>query len=160
MSRRIFGVLLLALLSFSILSAQPPRPPDQRPYERIEQWKKVRLVEMLDLNEEQSVRFLARMNEHENARRELMKEKVETLDKIERLIRNNADGKEIEKVFPEVEAIDAKIVDEGKRYFDGLADILSPEQRGKLLLFERRFEKELRDAMREAQRRRHRLDEP
>ncbi len=160
MNRRTPGVFLLALVSISLAAAQPNRPPDQRPFERIEQWKKVRLVEMLDLSEEQSVRFLARMNEHENTRRELMKAKVEALDKIERLIRNNADGKEIEKVFPEVEAVDAKMVDEGKRYFEGLADILTPEQRGKLLLFERRFEKELRDAMREAQRRRHRLDEP
>lgn len=160
MKRRIHGYFLLAILPVFVTNAQPARPPEQRPYERIEQWKKVRLVEMLDLNEDQSVRFLARMNEHENARRELMKSRVETLDKIERLIRNNADGKEIEKVFPEAEAIDTKIVDEGRHFFDGLADILTPEQRGKLLLFERRFEKELRDAMREFQRRRHRSEEP
>ena len=153
--------VLSLLLSVTLVHAQPGRMSEQRPFERIEQWKKVRLIEMLDLKEEQSVRFFARLNEHENVKRELMKDKGEALDKIERLVRNHADEKEFDKVFPEVAAADARIAEEGRKFFDGLADILSAEQRGKLLLFERHFERELREAMREAQqRRRHRMEEP
>jgi hypothetical protein len=138
------------------LFAQPGGGPDQRPFERIEQWKKARLIETLDLKEEQSVRFFARLNEHDNTRRELRKEKGEALDKIERLIRNHAEAKELEKVFPEVLGVDEKIAEESRRFFNSLTDILTPEQQGKLLLFERRFERELRDAMHEIQRRRYR----
>ncbi|MEW6510067.1 MAG: hypothetical protein AB1428_03825 [Bacteroidota bacterium] len=147
--------LVASLLLFpSVVLAQPPGPPGQRPFERIEQLRKVRLIEMLELNEDQSVRFFARLNEHENRRRALMKEKGDALDRIERLIRNNADAEEFNKEFAEVAAIDDSVAAEQRRFLAGLSDILSVEQRGKMLLFERRFEKELREAMREAQRRR------
>lgn len=137
------------------LTAQPPgRPGDQRPFERIEQLRKVRLIEMLEMNEEQSIRFFARMNEHDTARRDLMKEKGEALDRIERLVRNKAEDKEFEQAFADVVSVEERLIAEQRRFFAGLTDILSAQQRGKMLLFERRFEKELREAMREAQRRR------
>ena len=154
-----FSFVLALLVASPVLFAQPGKGPEGRPFERIEQWKKVRLIEMLDLKEEQSVRFFARLNEHDMNKRELLKEKGEALDKIERLVRNHADEKEFGKVFPEVTAIDAKIAEEGQRFFAGLTDILSAEQRGKLVLFERHFERELREAMREVQRRRSRVEE-
>ena len=143
------------LLGGTVLRAQPGRPGEDRPFERIEQWKKVRLIEVLDLNEAQSVRFFARFNEHENKKREIAKERDEVLDKLDRLVRNHADEKEIEKVFPDVLAMNGKIAEESVRFFNSTTDILSAEQRAKLLLFERHFERELREAMREAQRRRH-----
>lgn len=150
--------LLLAAVCTVFSQAQPP-PPGGPQFERIERFKKMRMVEMLDLKEEQSIRFFARHNEFENVRRELNRQRDETLDKIERLIRNNADAKEYDKLFAEVEATNRKVGEEKLRFFNGLNDVLSIEQRAKLLLFERRFETELREAMREAQqRRRGRLD--
>lgn len=140
--------------------AQPFQSDDQKPFERIEHFKKVRLIEILDMKEEQSVRFFARLNEHENLKRELMKEKMDVLDKIERLVRNHADEREFEKLFPEVESANAKIVQEDGKFFNSLSDILSAEQRGKFLLFERHFERELREAMKDVQRRRMRMDRP
>ena len=136
--------------------AQPGPPPDQqRPFERIERWRKVRLLETLNLNEEQSARFIARLNEHDEAKRKLLKEKMDAIDKIERLVLNHASDKEFESVFPEVMAADDKITEEERKFFDGLSDILTNEQRGKLILFKRQFELELRQALREVQRRRH-----
>jgi len=148
------GLLLLPLM----LSAQTGRPGDpqgsDRPFDRIENLRKVRLVEVLELKEDQSVRFLARMNDHDKARRDLMKERGEALDRLERLIRNKADDSEFEKAFADVAAVDDRVTAERKSFFSGLSDILTPTQRAKMLIFERRFEKELREAMREAQRRR------
>lgn len=152
----VIGILIL----FGVDAvAQPPGPPGgRRGMERIEQLRKVRLVEILDLKEEQSVRFFARMNEHENTRRALQAEKTEVLDRIERLVRNDADRKEFEKLFPEAEAIDARLAELQRTFFAGLSDLLTPQQRGKLLLFERQFERELREAMKDVQRRRPRSD--
>ncbi len=158
--RSVQALFIVTLLLPVSLFAQPGMGLEHRPFERIEQWKKVRLIEMLDLKEEQSVRFFARLNEHEHNRRDLLKEKGEALDKIERLVRNHADEKEFEKVFPDVIAVDDKIAEEGKRFFGNLSDILSAEQRGKFILFERHFERELREAMREVQHRRGRGEEP
>lgn len=137
--------------------AQDSRPDDGRPFERIEHFKKVRLIEILDMKEEQSVRFFARLNEHENMKRDLIKEKMDILDRIDRLVRNHAEDKEFAKEFADVAAVNAKISQEDGRFFDSLSDILSAEQRGKYLLFERHFERELREAMRDVQRRRMRM---
>jgi Spy/CpxP family protein refolding chaperone len=146
-----FLAIALFLCCAGVAAAQPAMPPpDQRPMERIERLRKVRLIEMLDLKEDQSVRFFARMNEHDKARRELKRQKGEVLDRIERLVRNHSDDAEFEKEYPTVRSIDAKLAEENWNFFDSLKDILTPEQRGKFLLFERHFEVELREAMREA----------
>lgn len=153
----IAGLLVVAPC---IALSQPFGPPqDRRPGERIEQLKKVRLVEMLDLTEEQSVRFFARMNEFENQGRDLHKQKMELLDKVERLVRNDAEEKEFEKIFPEIKAVDEKILLEREKFFAGLSDLLNTQQRGKFLLFERQFERELREAMKEVRQRRHQRNE-
>lgn len=154
-------MLLFLVLAISTLgkpvTAQPFQPDDRKPFERIEHFKKVRLIEILDMKEEQSVRFFARLNEHENARREIMKDKMDVLDKIERLIRNHADQKEFEKLFPEVSSFNASLLQEDEKFFTSLSDLLSAEQRGKFLLFERHFERELREAMRDVQRKRMKM---
>jgi hypothetical protein len=152
------GWLACLLFLPPALLAQTGRPGDapagERPYDRIENLRKVRLVEVLELKEDQSVRFLARMNEHDNARRGLIKERGDALDRLERLVRNKADDSEFEKAFADVAAVDDRLTAERRAFSAGLSDILSPTQRAKMLIFERRFEKELREAMREAQRRR------
>jgi homogentisate 1,2-dioxygenase len=157
MNARSLFVTLCLILGIVSLHAQPPRTGP--PFERIENLKKVRLMEILELNEDQSVRFFARFNEHENTKRDLTKEKNEVLDKIERLVRNHGDEKEFGRVFAEFETVNRKIGDEKLRFFNSLNDILSVEQRGKLLLFERRFEQELREALREGQKRRRHAEE-
>jgi len=144
------------ILSLGVLHAQPERMDDDKRMERIEQLRKVRLIEMLEMKEEQSVRFFARLNEHETSRRELMKQKMDALDRIERLLRINAEEKEFEILFAEVDGVERRLIDQRRQFFGGLADILTVQQRAKYLLFERRFEKELKQAMREVQRRRMR----
>ena len=146
--------MLFPLLACAQGTGQGEPQGGDRPSERIENLRKVRLVEILELKEDQSVRFLARMNEHDAARRNLMKERGDALDRLERLIRNKADDGEYEKAFADVAAVDDKIAAERRSFFAGLSDILTPTQRAKMLIFERRFERELREAMREAQRRR------
>jgi hypothetical protein len=146
------SVILAALLLIAIAaSAQPPDipPGDRRPSERIEHFRKVRLIEMLDMKEEQSVRFFARLNEHETTKRAIAKERMDILDKLERLVRNQADEKEFEKIFTDIAAVTEKLAQEDRKFFAGLSDILSAEQRGKFLLFERQFDRELREAWRE-----------
>src|SRR5262245_34795995 len=68
--------------------------------DRIQQLRKVRMIEMLDLTEEQSVRFFARLHELEKATGALQDEKAIALDKIDRLLRNRADSSEFAEVFP------------------------------------------------------------
>lgn len=131
-----------------------PPGPEGRPMERLESLKKVRMIEMLDLKEDQSARFFARLNEHDKAHRTLRKEREEVLDKLERLLRNHADEADYEPLFQQIRTIDEKVISEMRDYTQSLRDILSVEQRAKLMLFDRRFERELRDAMKDFRTRR------
>ena len=155
---RIAATVLGILVLGSLMQAQPMRMGrDDSPQatERVDRWRKMRLIEVLELKEEQSARFLPRMNEHEQRMRDLRKEKDNVLDKIDRLVRNRADEKAIEGVFPEFFAVGDRMDAERQNFFNSVSDILTVEQRAKLLLFERHFERELREAMKEVSRRRH-----
>ncbi len=150
-----FLLIALLLLTVPAMAQQVPEGPPPRSFERIERLRKVRLIEMLEMGEDQSVRFFARMNEHEKNKRDLHQERMAVLDRLERLVRNPSEEGEYDQLFAQIEDIDARIAAERKRFFEGLRDLLSNEQRAKLLLFDRRFDIELREAMREVQRRRH-----
>jgi Spy/CpxP family protein refolding chaperone len=154
--------IALLLLPVTFTYAQPPGPgwgQDKHSFERIQQLMKMRMIETLDLKEEQSVRFIARFNEHEKRRHELMKLKGEGLDRLEKLVKESGDEREMDKTFPEALAIDSRMIEERAKFFNSLSDILTVTQRAKLLLFERKFERELRDAVRETQRRRMKGEE-
>jgi hypothetical protein len=63
-----YAVLLLGVFATQAV-AQPGRPFDMRPFEKVDQLRKVRMIEVLGLKEEQSVRFFARLNEFEKHRK-------------------------------------------------------------------------------------------
>lgn len=154
------AVVAMAVLAASSLGAQPEPPgPGPRPTERIEQWRKIRLIEMLDLKEEQSVRFIARMNDYEKRRQEMMKEKGEVLDRLERMVRVGAPEDQFRQAFASVDSVNARLANSQREYFRGLKDVLTVDQQAKLLLFERRFDMELREAMKDLQRRRRQAGE-
>ena len=152
-------VLIVPLVVCAPAPGQEMGPPGPRHSERVEQLKKVRLIELLDLKEEQSLRFFSRLNDHEKAKQAVVDQKNDALDRIERLIRNRGDEGEFKKLFDEVKNANAQLVEMNSTFFNSLTDILSTEQRAKLLLFERHFTKELREAMMEVQRRRMREPE-
>jgi len=154
--------MMCVLLGIAVAQAcaQPGRPPEGQPFEKVDQLRKVRMIDELDLKEEQSVRFFARLNDFDKKRRELMKAKHEALNTLERLMKENADEKELEKSFPTIIAFDQQLASERAKFFAGLSDILSVTQRARLLVFERSFERELRDAVRETRNRRMRGEEP
>jgi hypothetical protein len=89
-----------------------------------------------------------------------MQSKHEGLDRLEQLVNDNGDEREIEKAFPSLLNIEAQVASERAKFFNSLSDILTAGQRAKLLTFERSFERELREAVRETQKRRMRSDEP
>jgi Spy/CpxP family protein refolding chaperone len=149
--------LLLGVVAVQAL-AQPGQPGDPR-FERVEQLRKVRMIDELGLKEEQSVRFFARLSELDKHRRDLMHERHEMLNKLEQMLKDNADEKELEKMFPALVVIEQRMAEEKAKFFGSLSDVLTVQQRAKLLTFERAFEKELREAVRDTQRRRMRTEE-
>jgi len=117
--------------------------------ERLEKFHKMRLIEVLNLNEEESVRFFAKQNTHEDKVHEFMSLRNEALDSIEANIKDNANTVNLEKKSSQIRELDKEIFNERQRFQDEVKQMLTPVQYGKFLVFERNFGRQVRDAIQE-----------
>ncbi len=135
---------LLLLFSFPVL-AQEHR--ERRMMDsKIEQLEKVKLIESLNLSEEQSVRFFARRNEHRKEIEKLEMRADEIIRDLEKLTDepNDRNIDEQKRLLNEFLDIRVQIENKRKQFILSLNDILSPEQVSKLVVFEKRFKDEIR----------------
>lgn len=136
----IYFTLFITLLLNSY--AQERRKMDNK----IEQLEKLKLIEALNLNEEQSVRFFARRNEHRKEIEKLESRADELIKIMEDKLNESAekDAVELKRMLNEYLDIRIQIENKRKQFILSLNDILSLEQINKLLIFEKRFKDEIR----------------
>ena len=118
-----------------------------KPLEQIEEWERMKLIQVLSLNEETSVRFFARRNEHQKRVREILNQRDQLAQEIENEIK---DGSKIsdaayQEQVNKILDFEAKMLKEREGFIKSLNDILSPEQIAKLTVFEIRFRREVRE---------------
>jgi len=155
-------ILLISILTYQEESIAQRRrgfegQQRQRP-ERLDKFRKMRLIEVLKLNEEEAVRFFAKQSVHEDKTHELMQKRNDLLDEIEKNIREKSDPTELVKLSDATMNIDKDIFAERQRFQDELRKLLTPEQFGKFIVFERDFGRQVRDAMQEM--RQEKLERP
>jgi hypothetical protein len=114
---------------------------------RIDELEKVKLIEILDMDEETTLKFFARRNEFRNSTESYMEKRDSLLNNFEEMILNDEieDNsiytKQVNKVFE----IERSLVNNRVEFISSLSDILSEKQIGKLVVFEFKFRKDLRD---------------
>lgn len=139
------NLLFLILVLMVSLNAQERREHKMMD-SKIEQLEKVKIIEALNLSEEQSVRFFARRNEHrkEIEKLEMRSEELIKLmeDKLEEPTDKNLS--EQRKLLNEFLDIRIQIENKRKQFILSLNDILTNEQITKLVVFEKRFRDEIR----------------
>jgi hypothetical protein len=141
--------VFFALAVSSILIAQD-QPPMRGPgAERIEQFKKVRLLEVMNLDEETSIRFFARYNKHMETLRMIQKDHNELIDQLQRFNTSNANSAEIEPVIKNIEMSEEKIAETRSKFLEELKEVISIKQIAQYVVFERNFNKNLREIMRD-----------
>ncbi|MCL6495695.1 MAG: periplasmic heavy metal sensor [Ignavibacterium sp.] len=142
--KNIFFVFLIFLI---ITPAIAQERRDRRMMDnKIEQLEKVKLIEALNLTEDQSIRFFARRNEHRKEIEKLEMRSEEILRDLENLIEDSNDRNVAEQKRLLNEFLDIRIQIENKRkqFILSLNDILSVEQVSKLVVFEKKFRDEIR----------------
>lgn len=153
------GKLLLitisALLTLDVpVVAQEALPFEGPAAERIEQYKKIRMMEFLKLDEETSIRFFSRYNRFVEDLRTLNDRKNGHIDELQRLVRREASDREFQKQFDQLEALGAETIEIRKQYIDDLSALLPTAKVAAYIVFERNFYRNLRDLLREAARER------
>lgn len=148
---------LRPLMMFVLLAAviAPVFSQDNRPMrgpagERVEQLKKLRMQEALALDEETSIRFFARYNEHQDELRSAGKKRADVIDDLQALVKKNAPASEIEAKLKAVVAAEREVIDLRQKFVEKLGDILTTHQVARYVVFERNFNQDLRELMRES----------
>ncbi len=148
---RCLALFALCLSLFAVAQTQT-RPPQ----ERLEQLKKLRLMEFLRLDEETSVRFFSRYGEHQDAVRDIVEKRSKGIDE---LYENMKDGDDVDygRFIDQTIAMEKEIIQERESFLRGLEDILTKRQIAQYVVFERRFNQEVRGMLRDMQERRRRF---
>lgn len=156
------GVILLSAVSLAAQErlAPPDRAPDQSPpaaaqrrapaVERLEAVRYQRLQAALGLSDEQT-RALRRLA---TANREALRESIEreqsAVQALERtLAAEPVDEAALARSLDAVEAARADMERLRREQIEGLSQVLTPEQRARYLLFNRRFDARLRELIEE-----------
>src|SRR5271169_3762351 len=84
--------------------------------ERLERFRKMRLVEVLKLNEDDAVRFFVKQTAHEDHVRDLMKSRNDILDDMDSAVRKHDESKKVDGLADQLMAVDKKIFEERQRY--------------------------------------------
>ncbi len=138
------------ILMMNIAVSQPMRKPRgdmrERP-ERLEKFRKMRLIEVLKLNEEESIRFFAKQNAHEDRVREMMDKRNDALDDVEKMTKDKNSGAGLQKRIDQLLDIDQQIFAERQKFQKEMRQFLTPDQFARFMLFQRNFGNQVRDAL-------------
>lgn len=143
--KKLFLFLLLILTSTLVNGQVKERMRnEERPIAKIERLEKVKLIEILNLDEETSIRFFARRNDYQNKQKDLFKEREQVLRDLENKIKEKNENEsfykeEVQKILQ----IERKIVSEREIFLNSLATLLTPQQVAKLTVFEFKLRREL-----------------
>ncbi len=126
----------------------------QRPAERLEQYKKIRMIEVLKLDEETGLKLVGRYNKHRENVKQLEESRAALVEKLETQLKANSSDSELQRSFNEFYEIEKKIGDSRKKYLEDLKEIFTNKQIAEYMIFERNFMNDLRNVVKDVQKER------
>jgi len=111
---------------------------------KLEQLERLKLIDVLNLNEETTLRFFARQKEFRNMMDINKKEAKKLLSKMQKLIKAGNKKNELRKTIESYLALGEKTAAQKSEFTKSLSDILTEEQIAKLLVFEMKFREDVR----------------
>lgn len=141
----------ILILSVQILFAQPRPGTEQmeKMRERIETLRVWKMIEFLDLTPEQSDEFLPLLRKFQKAQKQLDMAKKELFGELkDELESEEPDEQELKNIMNELEKNKEAAENERNDFLINSRKTLSTIQQARLLLFEHRFEGELRETLR------------
>ena len=136
-------IIFLTVLCFSFGLSQEDRGKNMRVMLK---WK---LTEQLDLDESQAEKFFPKMNSHEKELKSINKEILALKNKIEEQIASNSSTKrENKRMMEQIQELEKEKIDKKYSYVSSLDGVLTANQISKLLVFDKKFKKSLKDQIR------------
>jgi len=160
--KRAFLCLLIAGMTSPIL-AQPPEFDDTLPpmhhgkfgekmSANVENLRMMKLLEAVDLSEEQSEKFVPLFYGFRKDIKALVDERNSLIDGIRDLLANNAPDDKIKEGLAQLKKNHAEFNDRQDKFISDCESILTVPQLARLVIFQERFEREMLESLREFRR--------
>jgi len=142
---------LLILCSFTFMWAQhwggSPGGPSHEDAEMIKKWK---LIEFLDIGEDQSDKFFTRINSFEKEVKGIRKKEKELRESIHELLEEDKlNRKKVEKLMDEYFEFQKEKLELRRLHHKNMSGILTPEQTAKYLIFDQHFKKRIKEHLKD-----------
>jgi hypothetical protein len=115
--------------------------------DKINQLKKIKLIDILRLDENTVDKFFARYGEQERKVEEQRLQLKNSLNQLEQAIHNNAAEKEIQQLIQNIHHKDIALVNATIEKQKALKSLLDDQQYAKLIVFEHQFMTKLQKAL-------------
>jgi len=114
---------------------------------KINELEKIKLIEILEMDEETTLRFFARRNEFRKSAESIMDKRNKMLADFEKMIKNDEieNNSVYETNVSNIIEIEKSLLKNRIEFIESLDDILNKEQIGKFVVFDFRFKRDLRD---------------
>jgi len=132
---------------------------DEEDMKRWETLQMMKVLELLDLKEDQENKFIVIFRKHKKEQREYMLKRDSLIETMATALRqDNKSEKDILKTIEELNRLDSKGFEHMQGLFDEAKSILTVEQLAKLYVFQARFGSEVFNKLKEF--RRHGMGQP
>jgi hypothetical protein len=161
---RSIGIVIIMVMLAAALSAQPDtgwRPGwsqhGQSPHHKkmaanLENLRLLKLLETVELSEEQSERFIPLFHGYRSDMKELFEQRRELIHRLAELVKGDASDREMEEGIDHLIDLKAKMESRQEKFIDECGTVLSTKQLARLVIFQERFEREVLESLREFRR--------
>jgi len=164
MKKILYLLLIISFFSIFVLnntyvSAQNRRERDgkkglKEKWDRIEELKRLKMLEALNLSEEESIKFFSKYLNYRNQLRDFERERMKILDEMETLVTDKTKENELSNKLDALANLNQVIFEKRKEFYDEVRKILPVEKVAKYVIFERNFTRELQGILRDVQKER------
>jgi len=123
---------------------------EDKRWDRIEEFKKLKMIEELNLNEDESVKFYVKYNNLTNQFREIEKERRKSISDLEKILNDPNKISDLEKQIEYIEGLEQKLLSNRMGFMSEIKKILSIDKVARYIIFERNFQRELQKIVKDA----------
>ncbi|MGC8653991.1 MAG: hypothetical protein ACP5US_08395 [Candidatus Kryptoniota bacterium] len=146
--KHILFLMIFALVGYTSAVAQEievGNPEVRRQLEQIKIWQ---MTKDLNLPNEKAEKFFPVYNSYMAQLRETIARRRDLVSQLDQMLRQGAKDDEISKQVDRITKLDEQLAEQHKHFIDSLKDILTPTEIGKYIVFEQKFQREIRDRLR------------
>ncbi len=117
---------------------------------KIDQYEKANLIDALQMDEKTSTKFFTKRREFKEKQRAAIEQIERLIEELRGVLNSNSQDKDINKIKKyndELLRLEIQMHKLRTDYRFSLGEILTPEQIGKYIIFEKDFRKDIRDAV-------------